>query len=179
MELHPHKPIGSWKCIWNIEPTEHWSLASVQFIHSVVSNSLQPRGLQHARLPCLSPTPRVYSNSCPLSRWCHPTISSSVFPFSSYRQSFPAPGSFQMSQFFASGGQNIGVSASALVLPMNVQDCFPLAWTGRISLLSKGEDSQESSPTPQFKSINYLALSFLYSPTLTSIHDYWTNKSFD
>ena len=105
---------------------------------SVMSNSLRPHGLQHARPPCPSPTPRVYSNSCPLSLWCHPTISSSVVPFSSCLQSFPASGSFQISQFFASGGQSIGVSASASVLPMNIQDWFPLVWTSLISLKSKG-----------------------------------------
>ena len=95
----------------------------VQFSHSVVSTSLQPHGLQQARLPCPSPTPRVFSNSCPLSRWCHPTISSSIVPFSSSLQSFPASGSFPVSQFFSSVGQNIGASAS--VLPMNIQDWFP------------------------------------------------------
>ena len=116
---------------------EEWDIQSVsQFSHSVVSSSLQPHGLQHARPPCPSPTPGVYSNSCPLSRWCHPTISSSVSPFS-HLQSFPASGSFQMSQFFASGGQRIGASASASVLPMNIQDWFPLGWTGWISLQSK------------------------------------------
>ena len=142
---------------------------SVQFSRSVVSNSLRPHGLQHARLPCPSPTPRAYSNSCPLSQSCHPTISSSVIPFSTCLQSFPASGSFPMSLFFASGGQSMGVSASALVLPMNTQDWSPLGWTGWISLQSKG--SQESSPIPQFKSINSSALSFLYSPTFTSIHN--------
>ena len=106
---------------------------SVQFSHSVVSDSLQPRGLQHARPPCPSPTPRVYSNLCPLSRWCHPTILFSVIPFSSHLQSFPTLGYFLMSQFFASGGQSIGVSASASVLPMNIQDWFPVGWTGWIS----------------------------------------------
>ena len=111
---------------------------SVQFRCSVMSDSLQPHGLQHARPPCPSPTPRIYSNSCPLSQWCHPTISSSVVPFSSCLQSFPASGSFLMSQFFASGGQSIGVSASASVLPMHIQDWFPLGWTGWISLQSKG-----------------------------------------
>ena len=117
----------------------------------------------------LSPTPRVYSNSRPLSQWCHLTISSSVIPFSSHLQSFPASGSFQMSQFFVSGGQSIRVSAPASVLPVNIQDWFPLGWTG----WSPGNprDSQESSPTPLFKSINSLVLSFLYSPTLTSIHE--------
>ena len=113
-------------------------LSSVQFSHSVVSNSLWPHGLQHARPPCPSPTPRVYSNSHPLSQWCHPTISSCVVPFSSHLQSFSASGSFQVSQFFASGGQGTGVSASASVLPMNIQDWFPLGWTGWNSLLSKG-----------------------------------------
>ena len=117
------------------------------------------RGLQHARPPCPSPIPRVYSNSCPLSRWCHPTISSSVIPFSSRLHSFPASGSFQMSQFFASGGQSIGVSASASVLPMNTQDWSFLGWTGWISLPPK--DSQESFPTPQFKSINSWCSAFI------------------
>ena len=115
-------------------PQEH---SSVQFSHSVMSNALRPYGLQHTRLPCPSPTPRVYSNSCPLSWWCHPTISSSVVPFSCL-QSFPASGSYQMSQLFASGGQNIGLSASTSVLPMNIQDWFPFGWTGWISLQSKG-----------------------------------------
>ena len=110
---------------------------SVQFSRSVMSNSSWPHGLQHARPPCPSPTPGVYPNSCPLSWWCHATISSSVIPFSSCLQSFPASGSFQMSQLFTSGGQSIGVSASASVLPMNIQDWFPLGWTGWI-LLSKG-----------------------------------------
>ena len=113
-------------------------LSSVQFSRSVVSNSLQPHGLQHARPPCPSPTPGVYSNSCPLSQWCHPTLSSSVDPFFSHLQSFPASGSFPMSQLFASGGENIWVSASKSVLPMNIQDWFPLGWTGWISLQSKG-----------------------------------------
>ena len=125
---------------------------------SIVSNSLRPRGLQLARLPCPSPTPGAYSNSCPSSWWCHPTISSSVVPFSSCLQSFPAPGSFPRGWFFASGGQGIGVSASASVLPMNIQDWFPLGMTGWISLQFR--DSQESSPTPQFKSINSLVLQF-------------------
>ena len=116
--------------------TEH--LVRLHFTLAVMSNSLQPLGLQHARLPCPSPTPRACSNSCPSSWWCHPTISSSVVPFPSYFQSFPASGSFQISQFFTSGGQSIGVSASALVLSMNIQDWFPLGWTGWISLQSKG-----------------------------------------
>ena len=141
-----------------------------------MSDSLQPHGLQHAKPPCPSPAPGVYSNSCPSSWWCHPTISSSVVPFSSRLQSFPASRSFQMNLFFISGGQSIGVSGSTSVLPMNIQDWPPLGWTGWISLLSKV--SQESSPTPQFKSISFEALSFLYSPTLTFIHDYWKNHSF-
>ena len=109
-----------------------------QFRCSVTSDSLQPHGLQHTRLPCSSSTPRDYSNPCPSSQWCHPTISFSVVSFSSCLQSFPASGSFQMSQFFTSGGQSIGVSASALVLLMNIQDWFPLGWTSWISLQSKG-----------------------------------------
>ena len=113
-------------------------ISSVQFIHSVVSVSLQPHELQHVRLPCPSPTPRAYSNSCLLKQRCHPTISSSVISFSSPLQSFPAPGAFPMSQFFSSGGQTIGVSASASMLPMNIQDWFPLWWTGWISSQSKG-----------------------------------------
>ena len=112
--------------------------ASVQFSRSVVSNSLRPHELQHARPPCPSPTPRVHSNSHPSSRWCRPAVSSSVVPFSSCPQSFPASGSFQMSQLFASGGQSIGVSASGSVLPMNTQDWSPLGWTDWISLQSKG-----------------------------------------
>ena len=111
---------------------------SIQFSCSVVSDSLRPHGLQHTRLPCPSPTPRACSNSCPSSWWCHPTISSSVVPFSSCLQSFPASGSFQMSQFFASGGQSIGTSVSASDLPKNNQDWFLLVFTGLISLLSKG-----------------------------------------
>ena len=102
-----------------------------------MSDSSWPHGLQHTRLPCPSPTPRACSNSCPLSLWCHPTISSFAIPFSSCLQSFPAPGSFPMSQFFESGGRSIGVSASASVLPMNIQDWFPLGWTGLISLQLK------------------------------------------
>ena len=119
------------------------------FSHSVVSNSLRPHGLQHARPPCPSPAPTACSNSCPLSRRCHPTISSSVVSFSSLLQSFPASGSFQMSQFFTSGGQSIGVSASALVLPMNIQDWFPLGLTGWISLQSKGLSRVFSNTTVQ------------------------------
>ena len=157
--------------------TEDVFLSSQVSVQSLSLVFLWPHGLQDAGPPCPSPTPGVYSNSCPLSLWCHPTISSSVIPFSSHLQSFPASGSFQISQFFASGGQSIGVSASASVLSMNIQKWFPLGWTGWISLQSR--DSQESSPTPQFESINSSALSFLYGPTLTSIHDHWKNHSFD
>ena len=110
---------------------------SVQF-RSVVFRSLRPQGLQQARPPCSSPTPGVYLNSCALNWWCHPTLSSSVTPFSSCLQSFPESGSFQISQFFASGIQSIGVSASASVLPMNIQDWIPLGWTSLIALQSKG-----------------------------------------
>ena len=122
---------------------------SVQFSRSVMSDSFRPHELQQARLLCPSPTPRAYSNSCPLSQSCHPTISSSVIPFSSCLQSFPASGSFPMSYFFISDGQSIGVSASASVLPMNIQDWFPLGWTGWISLQSKGLSRVFSSTTVQ------------------------------
>ena len=150
---------------------------SVQFSHSVVSDSLRPHELQHARPPCPSPTPRVHSNSCPSSWWCHPAISSSVVPFSSCPQSLSASESFPMSQFFAWGGQSIGVSASASVLPMNTQDWSPLGWTGWISLQSR--DSQVSSSAPEFKSVYSLALSFLHSPIFISIHYHWKNHSLD
>ena len=206
--------------------------SSVQFSHSVVSNSLQPHELQHARPPRPSPTPGIHPNSCPSSQWCHPTISSSVILFSSCLQSFPASGSFSMSQLFASGGQRIGVSASASALPMNIQDWFPLGLTVSISLQSGGLSSIFSSTTVQMhqfftsgaqsigvsasvsvlpmnihdwfllgstgwislqskglwrvfsnttvqKSINSSALSFLYGPALTTIHDYWKNHSFN
>ena len=123
-----------------------------------MSDSLWPHRLQHARPPCPSPTPRVYSDSCPLSWWCHPTISSSVIPFSSCLPSFPASGSFQMSQLFMSGGQSIRVSVAPSVLPINIQNWFSLGW---ISLQSKGLSG--AFPTTQFKSINSLVLSFLYS----------------
>ena len=113
-------------------------ISSVQFIHSVMSDSLPPHGLQHARLPCPSPTPGAYSDSCLSCQWCHPTISFSVIPFSSLFQSSPASGSLPMNWFFASGGQSIRVSGSASVLPMNIQDRFSLGWTGWISLQSKG-----------------------------------------
>ena len=148
--------------------------SSSQFSHSVMSDSLWPHGPQHA---CPSPTPGVYPNSCPSSRWCHPTISSSVIAFSACPQSFSASGSFQMSQFFTSGGQSIGVSASASVLPMNTQD-WSLGWPGWISLQSKGLSNLLQHHSSK-ASILLKALSFLYSPTLTSIHDYWKNHNLD
>ena len=125
-------------------------MQSVQFSCSVMSNSLWPHRLQHTRLPCpSSPSPRDYSKSCPLSQWCHPAISSSVIPFSSWPQSLPASGSFPISQLFAWGGQSIGVSASASVLPMNTQDWSPLGWTVWISLQSKGLSRVFSNTTVQ------------------------------
>ena len=129
-----------------------WASPSVQFSCSVVSDSLRPRESQHARPPCPSPTPGVYPNSCPLSRWCHPAISFSVIPFSPCTHSFPTSGSFPMSWLFASGGQSIGASASASVPPKNIQGLFPLGFSGLISLRSKGLSSliqkKESSPAP-------------------------------
>ena len=125
------------------------NLSSVQFSHSVVSDSLWPHESQHTRPPCPSPTPGVYPNPCPLSQWCHPAISSSIIPFSSCPQSFPALGSFQMSQLFAWGGQSIGVSASTSDLPMNIQGWSPLGWTGWISLQSKGLARVFSNTTVQ------------------------------
>ena len=136
-----------------------------------MSDSLQPHGLQHARLPYSSSSSGACSNPCPLSRWCHPT---SVVPFSSCLQSFPASGSFLMSWLFSSDGQNIGASAS--VLPMNIQDWF--LWDWLVWSLCCPRDSHESSPEPQFENISSLALSLLYSPTLTSVHDCWKNRSF-
>ena len=124
-------------------------MCSVQFSHSFMSHSLWPHGLQHVRPPSSSPTPGIYSNSCPLSWWCHPAISSSVVPFSTCSQSFPASGSFKLSQIFASGSQSIGVSASTSDLPINIQDWFPLEWTGWISLQSKGLARVFSNTTVQ------------------------------
>ena len=145
-------------------------MLSVQFSHSVVSDSLQPHGLKHARLPCPSPTSWAYSNSWPSSRWCHPTISSSVVPFSSCPQSFPASGSFPMSQFFTSSGQTIGISAWASVLPMNIQNWFLLGWTGWISLLFKGLSRVLSNTTVQKH--QFFGTQLSSHPTLTSIHNY-------
>ena len=142
-------------------------VVSVQFSHSVMSDSLRPRGLQYARLPFPSPAPSVYSNSYPLSQWCHPTISSSVVPFS-YLQSFPASGSFPVSQFFTSGSQSIGVSALASVLPVNIQDWFPLGWTCWISLQSKGLSRVFSNTTVQKHQ------SFIFQPSLWSSSHFHT-----
>ena len=135
------------------------SISSVHFSCSVMSDSLRPHEPQHARPPFPSPTPRVHSNSCPSSRWCHPAISSSVLPFTSCLKSSPTSGSFQMSQFFASGGQNIGVSASTSVLRINTQDWFPLGWTGWISLQSKGLSRVFSNTTVQKHQFFYAQLS--------------------
>ena len=159
------------------EVHDHFQLSSVQFSCSLMSDFLWPHGLQHNRLPCPSPIPRAYSNSSPSSHWCHPTISSSAVPFSSRLQSSPASRSFPMSQFFSSDGQKLEFQLQ--------HQCFQ--WIFRADFLQEWliwcscspRDPQESSPTPQFNSINSLALSFLYSPTLTSIHDYWKNQVFD
>ena len=157
--------------------TDKRSISSVQFSCSDVSDSLRPHESQHTRPPCPSPTPGIHPNSYPASQWCHPAISSSIVLFSSCPESLPKSGSFPMSQLFAWGGQNIGVSASASLLQ----------WTSKTDLLQNGlvgsssspRNSKESSATPQFKSINSSALSFLHSPTLTSIHDHWKNHSLD
>ena len=156
-------------------PGHRW--ISVQFSHSVVSDSLQPHGLQHMRPPCPSPTPGAFSNSCPSSRWCHPSISSSFVPFSSCLQSFPASGSFPRSQFFTSGGQSLEFQLQHQSFQWTPRT--DLLWDGLVASPCSPRDSQESSPAPQFKSINSLALSFPYSPTLTSVHDYWKNHSFE
>ena len=141
--------------------------SSVQFSCSVMSDSLRPHESKHTRPPCPSPTPRFHPDSYPSSQWCHPAISSSIVPFSSCPKSLPVSESFPMSHLFAWGSQSIGVSSLASVLPKNTQDWSPCS----------PRDSQESSPTPQFKSISSLALSFPHSPTLTSIHDHWKNHS--
>ena len=159
------------ECLINVNS----SVQSVQFSCSVVPDSLRPHGLQHPRPPCPSPTPGVHSISCPLSRWCHPTVSCSVVPFSSCFQTFPASGSFQISQLFTWGGQSAGVSALASFLPKNTQT--DLLQNGLVGSPCSPRDSQESSPTPQFKSINSSVLNLLHSPTLTSIHDHWKNHS--
>ena len=170
-------PDGFLLLLWQ---QERWpgcrGFSLVQFSPSVMSDSWWLHGLQHARLPCLSPTPGTCSNSCQSSRWCHPTISSSVFPFSSHLQSFPASGSFPMSQFFASGGQSIAASPLASVLSMNIQDWFPSQLTGLISLQSKGT----------FKSLlqhhSSKALVLWHSPLWATSHIhtwFWKNHRFD
>ena len=158
---------------WN---TSQDYLTLLLFSHSVVSDSSWPRGLQHTWLPCLSPLPRACSNLCPLSQWCHPTISPSVFHFSSCLQSFSASGSLLMSQLFTSGGQSIGASASVSVLQWIFRVDFLYEWL--VLPPCSPRDSQESS-TPQFKSITSLVLCLLHSPTLTSIHDHRKNHSLD
>ena len=153
---------------------------SVQFSCSVVSDSLRPHESQHARPPCPSPTPRVHSDSRSSSQWCHPAISSCVVPFSSCPQSLPASESFPMSQLFTWGGQSTGVLASASFLPKKSQEgSSDLLQNGLVGSPCNPRDSQESSPTPQFKSINSLVLSLLHSPTLTSIHDHRKSHSLD
>ena len=151
---------------------ESLGVSPLQFSHSVVSNSLWLHGPQHARPPCPAPTPGACSHSCPLSQWCHPTISTSAVLFS-YAKPFTTSGSFPMSWLFISGGQSIGLLASVLL--MNTQGWFPIRLTCLISLQSKGLFSQ----IPQFKSISSSALSLLYGTSLTSVHDYWRNNNFD
>ena len=168
--LGQHTYVGNHKYMWE----------SVQFSCSVVSDYLRPHESQHARPPCPSPTPGIHSGSRPSSQWCHPAISSSVIPFSSCPQSLPASESFPMSQFFAWGGQSIGVSA--LASPSSEHPgliSFRMDWFVHTGSPCNPRDSQESSPTPQFKGFSSLVLSFLHSPTLTSIHDYWKNHSLD
>ena len=156
---------------------QFYILTSVQFSCSVMSDSLWPHGLQHARLPCPSPTPGACANSCPSSRWCHPTISSSLIPFSSCLQSFPTSASFPMSQFFTSGGPKYW-SFSFSISPYNEYSgliSLRMDWFDLLAVL----ETLKFSPTPWFKSINSSVLSFLYSPTLISVHDYWKNHSFN
>ena len=162
------QPLGRTVCGDSLKKLEP-ELPSVQFSHSVVSDSLQPHGLQHSRPPCPSPTPGIYPNSCPLSRWCHPTISCSVVHFSSYLQSFPASGSFPMSQLFTSGGQSLGVSASTSILPMT-------NWTGWLSLQSKGLASLFQHHSSKASILRHSAF---FIVQLTSIHDHWKNHSLD
>ena len=157
IKLTNHLPFVTSKChLLNLVPPGKLILTlpcfrSILFVHSVqlLSDSLQPHGLQHTRIPCSSPSPEACSNSCPLSQWCSLTISSSATPFSSCPQSFPAPGSFLVNQLITSGGQSVGASASASILPMNIQNWFPLGWTGWISLQSKGLSRVFSNTTGQ------------------------------
>ena len=167
--IYPH--VAKWHRIMQ----SIFVISSVHFSRSVVCDYMWPHAAR--QLPCPSPTPVLCSNSCPSSRWRHPTISSSVFPFSSCLLSFPGSGSFSMSQYFASGDQSIGVSALASVLPMNNQDWSPLGWTGWISLQSKGLSRVFSSTTVQKHQL--FGSDFLYSLNITSVHDYWKNHSFD
>ena len=180
-EINPSRELKfNWMSLYSdpcpralLKTTELSAFPSVQFSHSVMSDSLRPHESQHARSPCSSQTPGVYSDSCPSNQWCHPAISSSVVPFSSFPQSLSAS-HFSSESTLRIRWPNIDVSASASVLPINTQDWSPLRWTP-----CSPRDFQQSFPTPQFKSINSLALSFLYSPTLTSIHDYWINHRLD
>ena len=165
--------------IWDQDPwCKSYPCHVVQFSRSVVSDSLRLHESQRARPPCPSPTPGVHSDSRPSSQWCHPDISSSVVPFSSCPQSLPASEFFPMSQLLAWGGQSTGVSALASFLPKKL---IGFLWrrNGLVGSPCSPRDSQESSPTPQLKSINSLVLSLLHSPTLTSIHDHWKNHSLD
>ena len=161
-----------WMNLESIMLIESQSVSQVS--RSVVSDSLRPHESQHARPPCPSPTPGVHPNSCASSRWCHPAISSSVIPFSSCLQSLPTSGSSPMNQLFAWGGQSIGVSASASVLPMNTQGWSPLGWTGWISSQSKG---LASLPQHHSSKASILRRSAFFTVQLTSIHDYWKNHS--
>ena len=166
-----HLPLHSFPDFW----LTHFS--SVQFSHSVMSDSLRPHESQHTRPPCPSPTPGVHPNSCPSSQRCHPAISSSAFPFSSCPQSLPASESFPVSQLFAWGGQSTGVSALASFLPKKSQGWSPSEWL--VGSPCSPRNSQESSPTPQFKSINSSVITFLHTSTFTSTHDHWKNHSLD
>ena len=173
--LHTHTRSHVSQCIKSIFHIHQ--IRSDQISRSVMSDSLRTHESQHARPPSLSPTPGVYSDSCPLSQWCHPAISSSVVAFSSCPQSIPESESFPMSQLFTWGGQSTGVSALASFLPKKSQGWSSSQWTGWISLRSKGLAGVFS--TPQFKSVNSSALCLLHSPTLTSIHDHRKNHSLD
>ena len=168
LSMNPHIRInGSVMDLWG----------SVQFSCSVMSRSLQPHGLQHARPPCPSPSPRACSNSCPSSWWCHPIISSSVVPLSPRLQSFPASGSLPVSQFFESGGQCIGASASASVFAMNIQDWFPLGLNGLISLQSKGLSRVFSNVTVQKQQVKGNKLLKLISPVPSHFFSMWPSES--
>ena len=177
--LHINHHSSCWEYINEWTKEINLAFSSVHFSRSVVSNSLRPHEFQHARPPCPSPTPGVHSDWHPSShigsQWRHPAISSSVVPFSSCPQSLPASESFPMSQLFPWGGQSTGISALASFLPKKSQGWSPSEWTGCISLKYKG--LSRVLPTPQFKCINSSVLSFLHSPTLTSIHDHWKNHS--